>query len=320
MIAGGNNLTTTFSGRVLDGGSGGGTGGSFVKIGTGILSFTNENAYTGGTTITSGTLEAKNDGALGGGDVTMQVAGATLTLQNGTDFIADTATVDIVSSATVNLNFTGTDTIGVLIIDGVAQPPGLHGTAEANRATRAHSKTRTSGFAGPGQILAELPVAVSRKLHGGTPYDIYLPVTGSPGIECRSDGTNVYQVVVRFLNNATFTSAQVTSGNGMVTSASGSGTMQATIGLSGVTNQQTINITVFGLNDGLGMRDLVIPMAVLIGDTTGSGDVNSTDVSQTKDESGHLLTTANFREDVTVNGKINSTDVSTVKAHSGTGL
>ena len=116
-----------------------------------------------------------------------------------------------------------------------------------------------------------------------TPYDIYLPLTGGPGIECRSGGgTNIYQIVVSFLNNATFKSASVTSGQGMVTTTSGNGTKTITINLSGVTNAQTINITLFNLNDGLGTRDLIITMAVLVGDVSGNGMVNSTDVSQTK--------------------------------------
>ena len=106
----------------------------------------------------------------------------------------------------------------------------------------------------------------------------------------------------------------------MVTSSTGSGTKTATLNLSGVTNAQTINVTLFGLNDGLGTRDLVIPMAVLVGDTSANRIVNSSDVSQTKSQSGHALTTANFRADVTGNGQINSTDVGSVKLLSGTAL
>jgi hypothetical protein len=61
-------------------------------------------------------------------------------------------------------------------------------------------------------------------------------------------------------------------------------------------------------------------MGVLLGDTTANGAVNSTDVSQTKGQSGIVVTISNFREDVTVNGSINSSDVSSVKLHSGTAL
>ena len=61
-------------------------------------------------------------------------------------------------------------------------------------------------------------------------------------------------------------------------------------------------------------------MGVLLGDTSGNGTVNATDVSQTKLQSGQPVTSANFREDVNANGSINATDVSSVKLKSGTSL
>ena len=53
-------------------------------------------------------------------------------------------------------------------------------------------------------------------------------------------------------------------------------------------------------------------MDVLLGDTTGNGAVNSSDISQTQSQSGQAATASNFREDVTVNGLINSSDISAV--------
>jgi hypothetical protein len=61
-------------------------------------------------------------------------------------------------------------------------------------------------------------------------------------------------------------------------------------------------------------------MAVLIGDTTGNGAVNSSDIAQTQSQSGQVVTANNFREDVTVNGLINSSDIALVQSKSGTGL
>jgi hypothetical protein len=61
-------------------------------------------------------------------------------------------------------------------------------------------------------------------------------------------------------------------------------------------------------------------MGVLLGDTNANHAVNSTDVSQTKLQSGQAATASNFRGDVTLNGLINSSDVSTVKLQSGTAL
>jgi len=63
-----------------------------------------------------------------------------------------------------------------------------------------------------------------------------------------------------------------------------------------------------------------VPMGVLLGDTTGNGSVNSSDISQAKSNSGQVTSAANFRTDVTVNGVINSSDIGIVKANSGTSL
>jgi hypothetical protein len=61
-------------------------------------------------------------------------------------------------------------------------------------------------------------------------------------------------------------------------------------------------------------------MGVLLGDTTGNGSVNASDVSLTKLKSGQAVDNSNFRNDITVNGSINATDVSSVKLKSGTAL
>src|SRR5207248_11204225 len=71
LTVGTNNLSTTFSGLMQDGGTNGGIGGSLTKAGSGDLTLSNANTYTGGTTITEGTLLVKNDigSATGGGAV-----------------------------------------------------------------------------------------------------------------------------------------------------------------------------------------------------------------------------------------------------------
>ena len=164
--------------------------------------------------------------------------------------------------------------------------------------------------------------AVSRKTHGATPFDVALPLSGKAGIECRQGqgaGADQHQVVVTFAAPVTISSAAVTQGTGSVSGTSIVGN-DVILNLSGVQNAQTIAITLFGVNDGNGAANVVVPMSILLGDTTASGVVNSTDVSQTKLQSGTVLSAGNFRTDVSVSGQINSSDVSIVKAQSGTAL
>jgi hypothetical protein len=166
------------------------------------------------------------------------------------------------------------------------------------------------------------PSVVSRKIHGTTAtFDVDLPLTGTPGIECRTGGASGdYQILVAFANAVTFNSVSVTTGTGSVSSTNGSGTNAIAVNLTGVSNAQTITVTLFGVSDGTTTRDLAIPMSVLIGDTTGDGSVNSADIAQTKSQSGAMVTSANFREDSNTDGSLNSADISLVKSKSGTAL
>ena len=56
LTIGSNNLSTTFSGMIQDGGVASGAGGSLTKIGTGKLVLSHRNTYTGGTIIERGKL------------------------------------------------------------------------------------------------------------------------------------------------------------------------------------------------------------------------------------------------------------------------
>ena len=71
LSVGSNNLSTTFSGIIQD-------AGSLKKIGTGTLSLSSANTYTGGTTISSGTLLVKNTSGSATGTGTVTASGGTL--------------------------------------------------------------------------------------------------------------------------------------------------------------------------------------------------------------------------------------------------
>ncbi len=56
LTVGSNDLSTTVSGVISDGGSNGGSGGSLIKVGAGTLTLTNTETYTGATAVDAGTL------------------------------------------------------------------------------------------------------------------------------------------------------------------------------------------------------------------------------------------------------------------------
>ena len=167
--------------------------------------------------------------------------------------------------------------------------------------------------------------AVSRKTHGdaGT-FDLPLPLSGSPGIECRSGGGNgEYQVVVTFPTSVTAASATVTPEPGKTATVSGAPLTrnnQITVNLSEVSNAQTIMVNLVGLTDGVTTDTVSVPMSVLVGDSASNGSVNSSDVGKVKLQLGEPVTASNYRDDITADGLINITDLVLVGSLTGTGI
>ena len=163
----------------------------------------------------------------------------------------------------------------------------------------------------------QISSAVSRKTHGAAGvFDIPLPLTGAPGVECRSSGGN-HTLVFTASNNLASGSASVTTGVGSVFGSPIFSGNTMTVTLTGVADAQTIIVTLSNVTDTFSqvMPDTAVSVNVLVGDTTADKTVNSSDVSQTKMQSGAPVTIANFREDVVPNGGINSVDISLVKSH-----
>jgi hypothetical protein len=173
-----------------------------------------------------------------------------------------------------------------------------------------------------GQIPLLLTKAVSRKTQGAADFDISLPLTGSPGVECRTGGAgNNHTLVFTFTTNIVSGNASVTNG---AVATPGTLTFSGTtmiLPLSGVSDDQLIEITLSNVTDNFGqiLPNSVVKIWVAFADVTGDLAVNASDVSLTKAKSGQALNQTNFREDVTVNGSINSSDVSAVKSESGLG-
>ena len=175
----------------------------------------------------------------------------------------------------------------------------------------------------PGMVTAV--GAVSRKTHDGAgDWDIDLPLTGNAGIECRRTpgDPSSHRIVVTFATAVTVNGtpqASVTSGTGSVSNVTVNGS-QVIVDLTGVTNAQTLTVQLNSVSDGTNTNDVPIRMSVLLGDSTGNGSVNASDISQAKAQSGQAVSSGNFRTDVNANGSINSSDISIIKAQSGTAL
>ena len=91
LSVGGNSLSTTFSGVISDGGEEGGVGGSLTKVGSGSLELSGVNTYTGGTTVSAGTLIVSNTTGSATGTGAVSVNAGTL---GGSGIISGAVTVN----------------------------------------------------------------------------------------------------------------------------------------------------------------------------------------------------------------------------------
>lgn len=167
-----------------------------------------------------------------------------------------------------------------------------------------------------------LTAAASRKVHGtaGT-FDIDLPLSGSPGVECRTGQptSGDHTLIFTFTNPIVGGTASVTGGTGSVSGNPTAVGGIVIVNLAGVTDVQMITVTLSGVTDNFGqvLSDTVVNANMLIGDTNGNQTVNATDVAQTKGQSGLAVTGANFRQDVNASGTITASDIAQVKTNAG---
>jgi hypothetical protein len=145
----------------------------------------------------------------------------------------------------------------------------------------------------------QLTAAVSRKTHGsaGT-FDIDLPLTGTPSVECRSGGVaGNHTVVFAFSHSVVSGNASVTSGIGTVMGSLTFAANTMTVQLTGVTDAQVVGVTLSNVTDDIAqvLPNIVVSMGVLLGDTTANKSANASDVSQTKLRSGTAVNSETFR-------------------------
>jgi outer membrane autotransporter protein len=134
LTVGSNNTSTTVSGTIEDGGAGGGTGGGLIKIGTGTLTLSGTNTYTGATKVNAGTLAVNGSVA---GAVTVN-NGATL---GGAGSVGSTV---IASGGTLAPG----NSIGTLTVIGdLTLAAGSTYRVEADPASSASDRVAVSGTA-----------------------------------------------------------------------------------------------------------------------------------------------------------------------------
>jgi fibronectin-binding autotransporter adhesin len=119
LTVGYNNSSTTYSG-ILSG------PGSLIKVGTGTLTLTGANTYTGNTTVNGGILALTQPS------------------------LATNSTVAIASGAKLQLDFSGNNQVGALVLNGVTQPNGIYNAGN----TPAY-------FAGTGSLAIGVSVATN---------------------------------------------------------------------------------------------------------------------------------------------------------------
>jgi autotransporter-associated beta strand protein len=167
LTVGSNNLSTTVTGVIADGGSGGDTGGSLVKTGTGTLTLSGANAYTGGTTVDAGTLRAGAAGAFVGNSAyavnggTLDLNGFNLTMSSlsGTGGTVALGSVALALNQMTDTSYAGTLTgtgsltkagTGTLTLSGASTYTGAttinSGTLSVSGSIASSSITNNSGL------------------------------------------------------------------------------------------------------------------------------------------------------------------------------
>ena len=166
--------------------------------------------------------------------------------------------------------------------------------------------------------------------HGGGAgtFNVPLPLTGSSGVEGRSDGTGNFTIVLTFDTPLNGGSASVTNhtsncdssiplGSGSVSSVSFSGA-DMIVSLSGVTDQQVLTLSatgVTGTNGGAGGSGSV-QVGFLWGNVNADRTVNAGDTLLVRDNAGVTLDNTNFQYDVNLDGGVNVGDTTTVRNNS----
>ncbi len=205
------------------------TAGGLTKLGAGMLVLTVSNSYQGNTVVSAGTLDVQADGGLGGGSVSV-ANGATLILEDGitNSYVSDTGYFILGGTATADLNYTGTNAVYALSLDGGVTyvTPGTWG------ASGSAANNQDSHFTGSGVLsVASSPsvtVAVTSSLDPSIfsqSVTLTATVTGNHGTATGTvtfkDGTTVLGTATLSGGKGTLTTSALVDGSHSITAVYG---------------------------------------------------------------------------------------------------
>ncbi|EBI2775145.1 AIDA autotransporter-like protein ShdA [Salmonella enterica subsp. enterica serovar Brancaster] len=235
-------------------------GQSLTKTGAGTLILNAENTYTGGTTISDGTLVANNVEALGTGNVTDN---ATLELNTGGDFDnAISGSGQVVKSGDETLTLSGSNTYtgGTIISGGTLVATNVEALGTGDVTDNAVLELNTGGtfdnvISGSGQVVKSgddaLTLSGSNTYTGGTTISggtlVATNVEALGSGDVTDDATLELNTGGDFANNIGGTGSVVKSGDETLT-LSGTNTYRGDTTISGGTLVAT-NVDALGTGD-----------------------------------------------------------------------
>ncbi|ECC3634743.1 autotransporter outer membrane beta-barrel domain-containing protein [Salmonella enterica subsp. enterica] len=263
-------------------------GQSLTKTGAGTLILNAENTYTGGTTISDGTLVANNVEALGTGNVTDN---ATLELNTGGDFDnAISGSGQVVKSGDETLTLSGANsyTGGTTISGGTLVATNVEALGSGDVTDNATLELNTGGtfdnvISGSGQVVKSGDDALT--LSGNNSYTGGTLISGGTLVASNVNalGTGAIDNRASLLLDASgqFTVTDLTTESGGNTEIGAGSTLQATTLTQKSDSTLTINLNSNTVDPVIHAASQVSLAGTL--DITGVGDVLDSDPASTDD-------------------------------------
>jgi autotransporter-associated beta strand protein len=283
LTVGSDNTSTVFSGNISDSGPGSvGTGGQFVKVGTGTLTLAGSVTNTGGTQVNAGTLLVSGSYATAGPTL---VTGGTLSI-TGSD--SDTGSHTI-SGGTLAISGTNSTTglfsigsNGTLLLSGPSTATGAITFSSGGLLTLvANSSNITGSGTSATSSAIGSPSAVNYADAATTNVQLLSDSSVTFANACPTSGTGSGAVLNYVVNNLTTATNQTLTLGGTTGGTAGFGTYQTTISVSGG-NGYTLAIPAITnannsyLNLNASTANLSIPGGVTnVGTLTVSGASNT---------------------------------------------